>query len=197
MKLGHSSVVLSPQGAGRVRAYHVSQTGQHRFQGADDVARFMEASVQTGAPAEWYAGSEAKGPLATFEGATQWVEHPYQAGVALVGDAAGATDPTFGQGLSVTVRDVRLLRDQLLAHADWEQAGHAYARERDRYFSVVNTVDNWQETLLFTPGAAADARRAQALPLLAQDSTRGLDHGLSGPDLPVNETVRRRYFGEE
>ena len=73
------------------------------------------------APARWYAGARAIGPLATFDGAETWVEHPYKAGVALIGDAADASDPTWGQGLSLTVRDVRVLRDQLLAHEDWER----------------------------------------------------------------------------
>jgi 2-polyprenyl-6-methoxyphenol hydroxylase-like FAD-dependent oxidoreductase len=37
----------------------------------------------------------------------------------------------------------------------------------------------------------------QDLPLIAQDPTRAPDHAWSGPDLPFNETVRRRFFGEE
>jgi 2-polyprenyl-6-methoxyphenol hydroxylase-like FAD-dependent oxidoreductase len=41
--------------------------------------------------------------------------HPYRRGVALVGDAAAVSDPSWGQGLSMTLRDVRVLRDQLLA----------------------------------------------------------------------------------
>jgi hypothetical protein len=35
------------------------------------------------------------------------------------------------------------------------------------------------------------------LPLIAQDGTRVPDHIISGPDLPLHETVRRRFFGEE
>ena len=46
-------------------------------------------------------------------------------------------------------------------------------------------------------GPEAEARLARALPLLAQDGSRVPDHLFSGPDLPVDETVRRRFFGEE
>jgi 2-polyprenyl-6-methoxyphenol hydroxylase-like FAD-dependent oxidoreductase len=192
------SVPLFPQGGGRVRAYLVQTkaTGV-RLQGAADLPRFIEESVRSGAPAEWYAGAKAVGPLATFDGADTWVEHPYQNGVALIGDAAAASDPTWGQGLCLTVRDVRVLRDHLLSHENWDEAGHAYAAEHDRHYGVIHTVDNWLSQMFFETGPAGEERRARAFPLLAQDPTRAPDHGLSGPDLPLDETVRRRFFGEE
>jgi len=43
----------------------------------------------------------------------------------------------------------------------------------------------------------ADARRARAMPLIAQDETRVPDHLFSGPNLPADDSVRRRFFGEE
>jgi 2-polyprenyl-6-methoxyphenol hydroxylase-like FAD-dependent oxidoreductase len=135
--------LLFPQGQGRVRAYFVYRTHERaRLQGATDLSRFVEESIRAGAPAEWFAGVRAIGPLATFDGAATWVEHPYQDGVVLLGDAAGASDPTWGQGLSLTLRDVRVLRDYLLRHEDWETAGHAYAGEHDRYFNVIHTANN-------------------------------------------------------
>ena len=191
-------VFLAPQGGGRVRAYHVYRhTAPHRLQGAADVPRFIADSIRTGAPAEFYAGVKAAGPLASFEGADTWVEHPYRAGVALVGDAAASSDPSFGLGLSLTVRDVRVLRDQLLAQGDWEAAGHADAAEHDRHYGAIHQATEWFAQMFFEPGPEAAARRAKALPLIAQDPTRVPDHLFSGPDLPVDETVRRRFFGEE
>ena len=192
------SVPLFPQGQGRVRAYLVhTKATSSRFQGPAHLPRFVEESVKTYAPAQWYTGARAIGPLATFDGAETWVAHPYKHGVVLLGDAASTSDPTWGQGLSLTLRDVRVLRDQLLAHADWDAAGHAYAGEHDRYYGVIHTVDNWLTELFLAIGPDADARRAKALPLIAQDATRVPDHYASGPELPLNETVRRRFFGEE
>jgi 2-polyprenyl-6-methoxyphenol hydroxylase-like FAD-dependent oxidoreductase len=167
------------------------------LQGAADVSRFIEEAVQAGAVADLYTGARAVGPLATFDGADTWVTHPYNAGVALVGDAAAASDPTWGQGLSLTLRDVRVLRDQLLHHENWDSAGHAYAEEHDRHYGAIHMVDNWNTEMLLATGPEAEARRARALPLIAQDGTRVPDHQFSGPDLPVDETVRRRFFGEE
>ena len=90
-----------------------------------------------------------------------------------------------------------MLRDQLLNHEDWVEAGHAYAQEHDKYFTVYNTVESWFEQLLVETGPDADARRAQALPLWREDATRRLDTFASGPDHTIDETIRRRFFGEE
>jgi 2-polyprenyl-6-methoxyphenol hydroxylase-like FAD-dependent oxidoreductase len=192
-------VLFVPQGQGRARVYlgwyqHLSP---NRLQGAEDLPHFIDESIKTGAPAEFYTGVKAAGPLATFDGADAWVAHPYRAGVVLVGDAAAANDPCFGQGLSLTLRSVRVLRDQLLAHKDWETAGQAYAAAYGRDYGVIHRVTQWWGQMLFEPGPEADARRARALPLIAQDKTRVIPHLFSGPELPADEAVRRRFFGEE
>ena len=146
-------VPLFPQGDGRVRAYLVQTkaTGS-RLQGAADLPRFVEGSMQAGAPAEWYAGAKAVGPLATFDGTDNWVEHPCKDGVALIGDAAAASDPAWGQGMSLTVRDARVLRDQLLKNEDWDEAGHAYAKAHDQHYGVIHTGDTWFSQMFFDPG---------------------------------------------
>lgn len=192
-------VLLVPQGQGQARAYlgWYQRVNPNRLQGTEDLPRFIAESIKTGAPADLYAGAEATGPLATFDGADSWVEHPYRSGVALIGDAASTNDPCFGQGLSLTLRSVRVLRDQLLAHDDWEAAGHAYAVEHDRDYGVIHRATHWFGQMFYEAGAEADARRAKALPLIAQDKSRAINHLLSGPDLPADETVRRRFFGEE
>jgi menaquinone-9 beta-reductase len=192
-------VLLAPLGQGRARAYLAWYQHQStsRLQGLDDLPRFIAESIKTGTPADFYTGAKAAGPLATFEGADSWVEHPYRGGVALVGDAASTNDPCFGQGLSITVRSVRMLRDHLLANSDWDAAGHAYAEAQDHDYRVIHRVTQWVGEMLYDPGPEADARRAKALPLIAQDKTRMVNHLLSGPDLPADERVRRRFFGEE
>ena len=90
-----------------------------------------------------------------------------------------------------------MLRDHLLANTDWDAAGHAYAEEHDRHYGVIHTVDNWQTQMFLAIGPEAEACRARALPLITQDETRVPDHVYSGPDLPADEVVRRRFFGEE
>lgn len=190
--------LLFPQGRGRVRAY----VGYHRKGNPPSAAgysveRFIDESVGAGVPREWYAHARPAGPLAMFDATDNWVDHPYRDGIALIGDAAATSDPTWGQGMSLTLRDARTLADCLSASDDWDAAGHAYAAAHDRYADVVRTADGWFSDLFMAVGAAADARRLVALPLLAADPTRFVDVPNSGPDLPINDTARRRFFGEE
>jgi hypothetical protein len=58
-------------------------------------------------------------------------------------------------------------------------------------------VDNWLTEVFLATGPAAEARRTKALPLIIQDATRVPDHYISGPEPPLNETIRQRFFGEE
>jgi 2-polyprenyl-6-methoxyphenol hydroxylase-like FAD-dependent oxidoreductase len=149
-------------------------------------------------PAEYFEGAQAAGPLATFEGAPCWVDHPYKSGLALIGDAAAHTDPSWGQGLALALRDVRELRDALTANDDWDAAGHAYAEAHDRVFGAVHTVDDWLTQFFYESGPEADARRERAFPLIAQDPTRVPDLGFSGPDgVDLSDAARRRFFAEE
>jgi len=190
--------ILLPQGEGRARTYFCFHAGaQHRYHGTADFPRYLDSFKRAGMNPEFYDGAKAAGPLATFDGAEAWVEHPYRDGVALIGDAAAASDPTWGQGLSLTLRDARVLRDQLLGTEDWETAGHAYAREHDRHTEVSHAVNLWFAEFYLETGPQADARRARALPLIAEDPSRQPDAGFSGPDIPVNDAVKKRFFAED
>jgi len=188
-----------PQGNGRTRCYFGCRADAGmRLQGEKDVPRFIEEAVKTGLPAAIFDGATPNGPLATFSGADEWTDHPYRNGVALVGDAAATSDPTWGQGLSLTMRDVRTLRDKLLEDDNWERAGHAYAEEHDRYYNAVHTAEDWLTRLFMEEGADADARRGRVMPLIAQEPTRVPDTFFSGPEAsPVDEAARRRFFAED
>jgi len=125
------------------------------------------------------------------------VDHPYRDGVALIGDAAASSDPTWGQGLSLTIRDARVLRDALLAHHDWNATGLAYAQEHDRHYGVTHRVDTWYADLFLEIGPEADARRSRAMPLLAREPERLPDSPTSGPEVASDDSVRARFFGED
>jgi hypothetical protein len=97
----------------------------------------------------------------------------------------------------LTVRDARVLRDQLLAIDNWDEAGRAYARAHDHYYAAVHKFTGWLYKIFYQPGPEADARRARALPMIAEDATRMPDVLFSGPEVSLDESVRRRFFGEE
>jgi 2-polyprenyl-6-methoxyphenol hydroxylase-like FAD-dependent oxidoreductase len=122
-------------------------------------------------------------------------------GIVLIGDAAGANDPIIGQGLSITLRDVRLVRDALLGARDWRpEIFTSYASERAERMrrlrfsaSVIATMEN-------EFGENARARRARARERQMRDPTLLLPMlaALLGPDqLPAeafDEETRRRLF---
>jgi 2-polyprenyl-6-methoxyphenol hydroxylase-like FAD-dependent oxidoreductase len=166
--------LLFPRGGGRLRAY-----------------------VAAGVPADWLEDATTAGPLAAFQGADAWVPHPHHDGVALVGDAAATSDPTWGCGLSLTLRDVRVLRDELLARDDWALAADAYAREHDRYYARLHTIEGWLTDVFFDLGPEADARRERILARALGEPDRVPDIVAHGPDAPCDEAARRRCFAED
>ena len=187
-----------PQGEGRARVYLCyAADSARRYSGAADIQVVLNQCIASGVPAEVYENASPAGPLATFDGRTTYVESAYRRGVALVGDAAANTDPTWGQGLSMAFRDARILTEKLLAHDDWNEAGEAYAEARKQHFGVVHAMENWQTQLLMDTGPGADAIRARAMRSWREDRTRNPDTFLSGPGDPLGETERRRFFGED
>jgi 2-polyprenyl-6-methoxyphenol hydroxylase-like FAD-dependent oxidoreductase len=191
-------IATVPQTRQRWRAYlgYPVNSGL-ALQGSEKLKMFLAESGKV-APGvqESYANVESAGPLASFEAGESWVDHPYRDGVALIGDAAGTNDPTFGQGMPMTLRDARVLRDALRSHSDWDSAGHEYARQHDEYFQNSRKVCGWLRTLFQDPSPPAQALRGRAMPKIAEDQSRVPDHLFGGPELACDETVRARLFGE-
>jgi 2-polyprenyl-6-methoxyphenol hydroxylase-like FAD-dependent oxidoreductase len=193
------AVLIFPLGGGRFRSYllYRRQGPLRPLTGDRHANDFLAACTTAGAPADWFASAQTIGSLASFDAADRWVDHPYRAGVVLIGDAAAASDPCFGCGLSLVLRDVRVLRDCLVSSDDWDAAAHAYAAEHDRYYGALRTILGWMRDLYYEPGAEADARRARALPRLAREPERAPDPRGFGPDTPTDDDARRRFFVED
>ena len=196
--LGIASPIF-PQAGKRARLYLVTPVKDGAgHSGEKDLPAFLEGCERAGVDGTALKSAKYSGPLATFKGAAGWVDHPYRNGVALIGDASGHSDPTWGQGLSLTLRDVRVLRDKLLESDDWDAAGDAYAREQHSYFSMTHKVEGWLAQFFYETGPEADERRGRAMALIAQDPTRIPDNLQSGPEAgPLDESTRKRFFGEE
>jgi 2-polyprenyl-6-methoxyphenol hydroxylase-like FAD-dependent oxidoreductase len=191
--------IVIPIGEGRHRLYggYELTGGRRNLSGPASFDRLLDLARAAGAPPSWFDGAELAGPLAAFDGADHWVEHPYRAGIALVGDAAAASDPSFGCGTALTLRDARVLSEALAATDDWAVASTNYAAQHDRYFGSLHTITDWLRKMYRETGPEADARRRRAFPLFVEDRTRIPDVVGVGPDGPSDETTRRRFFGEE
>jgi 2-polyprenyl-6-methoxyphenol hydroxylase-like FAD-dependent oxidoreductase len=146
------------------------------------------------------ADAQLRGPYASFDGAHRWITTPYSEGVVLVGDAAGVSDPAWGCGLSRTLRDVRLLRDALLADDRWTAAAHAYALEHDDAFQRLRKVERLYAEFFMASGEEADELRGRLGPVLAEHPNSTI--ALCGPEMrhehlenTLGERARARLSG--
>jgi 2-polyprenyl-6-methoxyphenol hydroxylase-like FAD-dependent oxidoreductase len=190
---------IAPLGNGRARVYfiYVGALGDRKLSGNAKVGEFLDGCRATNVPSRWFDAVSVVGPLAEFEGADHWVPSPSKPGLALIGDAAGATDPSWGCGLSKTLVDVETLATQLAATDDWNAALQRYGAMHDDYFGKLHDILSWWTTLIWTGGPEADARRARVFPRMQQDPTGFPDPAGQGPFGPCDERARRVILGEE
>jgi 2-polyprenyl-6-methoxyphenol hydroxylase-like FAD-dependent oxidoreductase len=139
------------------------------------------------------------GPQGIFSNADTWVERGATGNVVLVGDAAGANDPSIGHGISLALRDARELRDLLAQEGLTEMALEWFAARRSGYLGVLREYANWMGELWIEEGEDADIRRARFL------AARELDPEIAGfgsmtsrgpRDLVATNEIRSRFFGE-
>jgi 2-polyprenyl-6-methoxyphenol hydroxylase-like FAD-dependent oxidoreductase len=177
----------------RLTADRVRETGSGRTAEAflGFAANFM--------PEGTLDGARPAGPLGFFSNSCTWSSCIALGPMVLVGDAAGALDPSQGLGTSLLFRDVRELSELLLADADWERATAEFASRRQAYYAVLRAYDLWCALLEAEEGPEADRRRELNAAAREADPTLGGFATLEacGPDgLVPDEAARRIYFGE-
>ena len=129
---GDLMFVMFHQGGGRARVYLIpGLSGQHRFSGPNGTKQFLAACRVSCYPwSEQVSAGTPAGPCATYPGDDTWTQAPYTDGVVLIGDAAGHNDPIIGQGLSIALRDARIVRDLVLDGARDSAAFASYGAQR-------------------------------------------------------------------
>jgi 2-polyprenyl-6-methoxyphenol hydroxylase-like FAD-dependent oxidoreductase len=171
---GDVHYLVFPQGNGRARLYLGYALDQpQRLTGDGAQQTFLDAFRLKSMPlSEQLANATAAGPCNSYPNEDTWTDAPYAEGIVLIGDAAGHNDPIIGQGLSVTYRDVRQVRDVLLASDDWSPARFAgYAEERTERMRRLRFSAALQSRLDNEFGPEAEARRARARARRAADPT--------------------------
>ena len=155
-------ILLSPdRGYQRLYLVHHADVLPRRLSGAKDFAEAIRQMREVGVLEEHLAGARQHGPLGSFDGAHRWIAGPACAGVVLVGDAAAASDPAWGCGLSRTLRDGRLLRDALCQDENWQRAASEYARHHDNAFAELRAAERLCAERFMAIGSDADAARAR------------------------------------
>ena len=131
---GDVHVLAFPQGGGKVRIYlGFPKQEPARVAGPEGPKRFLESWRIACVPhSDVIAGATPISPCIAYANADAWVDHSRARGRRPDRrPRPGRNDPTIGQGLSVTHRDVRLVRDAMLGEATWREATFTdYARER-------------------------------------------------------------------
>ena len=124
--------LLLRQGGGRARAYHVVPVEHRsRYAGDSGSSRFLADATAAGSPlTAALADARPAGPCGAVPGTDTWTERPYAPGVVLIGDAAGHNDPGVGCGLSIAMRDARIVRDLVLGGARHSDDFETYGVER-------------------------------------------------------------------
>jgi 2-polyprenyl-6-methoxyphenol hydroxylase-like FAD-dependent oxidoreductase len=153
--------LVFPRAHGRVRLYLLHDIAQRgRFAGADRQATFLDAfRLRRCLPdTEIFRAARPAGPCAFYPMNDTWTDGPCAAGVVLVGDAAGWNDPIIGQGLSIALRDVRMVADVVRAGPDRAVEAFApYVQERRERMRRLRVAAEVQTALVatFTPAGAA------------------------------------------
>ena len=176
-KVGDLYYLVFPQGNGKVRLYAdyaIEQKG--RFSGPNGTKAFLECFDMDCVPnSQSLARARPIGPCGSFPSQDAWTERPFAEGVVLVGDAAGYNDPIIGQGQSITLRDVRLVRDLLTHDADWRPAlFEPYAEERRERMRRLRLCGKYVTHLFARFGDDAVARRTRARERMAEEPQRGM-----------------------
>ncbi|QEN16448.1 FAD-dependent oxidoreductase [Mycolicibacterium sp. ELW1] len=130
---GRNQYIVIPRADNRLRLYVArSDNDPEPLQGPTAVAKFLNSFRTPIFPrSDALAEAIPIGPCATFPMNDAWIDEPVVPGVALVGDAAGWSNPVTAQGLAISLRDARMLSESLLDGPDWSPHGLArYSEER-------------------------------------------------------------------
>jgi 2-polyprenyl-6-methoxyphenol hydroxylase-like FAD-dependent oxidoreductase len=130
---GDLGFYIFPQGQGRVRLYATHGLDQrNRFAGDGATKRFLQAFDRPSIP---HGGSlsqaQPAGPCHGYPNNDVWIDNPVAPGIVLIGDAAGHNDPSGGQGISIALKDARLVCEALNTTKAWTPETFApYASQR-------------------------------------------------------------------
>ncbi|MBO0879535.1 MAG: FAD-dependent monooxygenase [Mycobacterium sp.] len=192
-----------PQGSGRVRLYLFSTTDQrYRFAGPRGAQAFLEAFHFKCIPqSDRIVAAHPAGPCAVYPMRDTWTSFTVIDGIALIGDAAGYSDPQIGQGLAVALRDARVLGELLLAQNDWNPGALApYVKERRERMRRLRACADFMFRLRAGFGPIGRERRREAARRMFGDPELGLWRSAiyAGPEtvpgLAFDSTIGDRLF---
>ncbi len=170
-KVGDIHYLVFPQGGGRVRLYaDYAYAGRARFTGTDGAQEMLALFNMPQVPhSEVIAKAQPVGPCKSWPSQDAWVDVPCVEGAVLIGDSAGYNDPILGQGMSVTLRDVRMVGETLVGSNDWSvEQFRPYVEERQERMRRLRYTASFATTLNARFGEVDVQRRIRAMTLFAE-----------------------------
>ena len=200
--IGERALMLAfPLADGRSRVYLIlPEADAKRYAGQDGAKRFLADAAALPVPGPGaFRQAVTVGPCRMYPGGDTWTEHPHTDGLVLIGDAAGHNDPLIGQGLSLTLRDVRTLSDRLLGTTAWNRGLLAdFGAERNERLRRMRFVAQVDAALNTAFGSRGRAFRAEAYRRMKEDPSLAMPlwGKVAGPEavpsgLDVSEFWRR------
>jgi len=181
---GDVQYFVFPQSPGKLRLYlSFAPERKSWLAGEGAERRFLDAfRLKTVPNSDSIANARIAGPCHTIPNHSTWVDSPVGDGVVLLGDAAGYNDPIIGQGLAISMRDIRIVSELMLGSEKWNSALFApYAEERAermRRLRVAAAMDSVVHAE-FGPGATARKLRIVGNPMIAMARSASM----VGPEL--------------
>ena len=170
---GEVHFFVFPQGGQKLRLYTCTALDQRsRYSGPAGPRRFLDdfRGLSCLPFHEALGRATPIGPCATMSGEDTWTEVPFVEGVVLIGDAGGYNGPIIGQGLSLALRDVRLLSEILLEQPEWAPSRlKRYGQRRRKGLRRMRIVAEFRAALAAQFGPEVAARRAHFRDRLRQD----------------------------
>jgi 2-polyprenyl-6-methoxyphenol hydroxylase-like FAD-dependent oxidoreductase len=188
--------MIFPQTGGSFRLYFVCLPEEREgLKGANQPQAILDGAARyfpDGLVGDW----KPLGPTGFFPNADVVSSIYSGRDAVLIGDAAGANDPSLGHGLALVFRDVRELSDLLTQHEDWSDIPAEFGSRRATYYNVLREHAKWVAAITTEIGPEADALRAQVARAREADPTAGGFAGLFalGPDRLVADEAARRHF---
>lgn len=121
---GDVGFYVLPQGGGQVRLYAAHSLDQRgRYSGEGAVRRFLSSFDRPSIPfGRALSLARPIGPCNGYANNDVWIDEPIAPGIVLIGDAAGYSDPSGGQGISIALKDAHLVAKILSSAKNWTSA---------------------------------------------------------------------------
>jgi 2-polyprenyl-6-methoxyphenol hydroxylase-like FAD-dependent oxidoreductase len=198
-KAGDVMYLVFPQGGGKIRLYvDYALADRGKYSGEQGARNLLKAFDTPVLPDGHYiANARPIGPCQAFPSQDASLDDPYVAGAILIGDAAGYTDPIFGQGMSIALRDARIVRDLLLGNDDWSVSTFAaYGLERNERMRRIMRMTHFATTLFARFDPQSIENRARAMQRMAEDPKLGaiVACAFTGPEVIPAECFTDDYY---